>query len=233
MNATEYYQNVYSKIVYDGITGRIARRIHLILEKNPAAKDSIEQILEVGAGNGQHHQFVKNNYQKYFETDIKKTFLQKKDPKSNPTLGKVIQSKVDAENLTIFSDSVFDRVIATCLLIHLSAPELALQEWRRVTKSGGWISIYIPCEPGILLRIARHYTTVRKSKKLNRNHLSFHYREHISYFSRLNLLVAENFTNDSIKRIFFPFILPVWNLNLGVIYQIQVNKLNDSIKPRF
>jgi phosphatidylethanolamine/phosphatidyl-N-methylethanolamine N-methyltransferase len=224
MNSKEYYEDVYSKIVYAGATGLIAKSIHKVMEKLPIANHSLNQILELGAGHGQHLQFVKNDYKKYFETDIEKTFLPIRSLNLQKSQSEVVQHSIDAENLSIYGDSSFDRLIATCLLVHLSNPEVALGEWRRVVRNGGWISIYIPCEPGLFLRFARHFTTVRAAKKMNRNHLSFHYREHVSYFSRLNLLVVESFSKDLVQRRFFPFLIPAWNLNLGVIYQIRVDK---------
>ena len=228
----DYYDEFYEKLVYTGSVGIVSNLIHKILERTLDPDKDSNKVLEVGAGQGQHLKFVKK-YNEYFETDLQLSFLPKRetmkpldsslanDPLRVATIPKIIQGEVNAEQLSIYPDGYFDRVIATCLLVHLIDPEEALREWRRVLSVNGCLSIYLPCEPGILLRISRHFTTGRKAKKMGQNHLSFHYREHISYFSRLNLLILENFKDDNVKRNFFPFRLPFWNLNLGVIYQIQ------------
>jgi SAM-dependent methyltransferase len=235
----DYYENYYEKIVYTGSVGLVSRFIHKMLESNSRKDIELNRILEVGAGQGQHLDYVKKNFIEYFETDLEFDFLPtrinseiSKDSKLDSLeensdsldIAKVIQEEVSAENLLKYKDSYFDRVIATCLLVHLQNPEFALQEWRRVVADGGKISIYVPCEPGIMLRFSRHFTTVKKAKKLGKNHLSFHYREHVTYFSRLDLLIQENFLGDKVKRRFFPLFIPFWNFNLGVIYQIEIKK---------
>jgi hypothetical protein len=54
--------------------------------------------------------------------------------------------------------------------------------------------------------------------------MRFHYREHITFFSRIDMLIEEVFENDEITKRYWPFIIPSWNLNLGVVYQIRVFK---------
>lgn len=91
-------------------------------------------------------------------------------------------------------------------------------------ENGGAISFYVPCEPGLLLRFLRNITTVRKAKKININHLSFHYREHVNYFVRLNLLINEVFEDDKLEKVYWPFPFLSWNFNLGAFFFITVKK---------
>lgn len=87
------------------------------------------RIIELGAGQGFHSRFVMSQYSYYLLTDKRKRSLDK------ITLDSKIKSKVvNAENLSNFKDSTFDRLIATCLLAHLEKPEKALKEWKRVVK---------------------------------------------------------------------------------------------------
>jgi len=76
-----------------------------------------------------------------------------------------VQTVADAQVLP-FLDNSFGRVIATCLLLHLQEPELALLEWRRVTENNGLITILIPTEPGLLLRLSRALLTSPKARRL-------------------------------------------------------------------
>lgn len=89
---------------------------------------------------------------------------------------------------------------------------------------GGVISIYIPCEPGIVLRIARFFTTVRKSKKVGLNHKSILYREHRNIWILCDLLIREIFSDCIILSRRFPINKLSWNFNLFEIYQIKINE---------
>jgi len=107
----------------------------------------------------------------------------------------------------------------------LPEPENSLIEWRRVVRADGILSIYVPCEPGLLLRATRYLTTRAKAKRLGYDHLSLHYREHVTFFVRLNLLINEVFWDCRVRRIMYPFpFLPSWNFNLWAVYQIQLPK---------
>ena len=130
--------------------------MHRILEF-PFRKTYSATILELGAGEGFHRRFVTSGFQKYVETDISE-----RANTSGPS-EKITFRQENAEELT-FDDNTFERTIATCLIAHLDRPTEALGHWRRVTKNNGWISIYIPCEPGILLRCFRAIFLLPKSK---------------------------------------------------------------------
>lgn len=219
MSQDNYYSEHYREILNTGSVGFVSNIVHKILEPKPTT-EIFNKVLEVGSGHGQHLKFVKHQYSQYFETDFRKENLP--DRSSDP---KVISLEADATNLSAFTDSSIDRVIASCLIVHLADPEAALLEWRRVCVSGGGvISIYVACEPGILLRFLRRFTTVRKAKKFGLDHMRFHYREHITFFSRIDMLIEEVFEKDKINKKFWPFLLPLWNLNLGVVYQIRIFK---------
>ena len=114
-------------------------------------------------------------------------------------------------------------------MAHLYEPELAIAEVRRVTKVGGNITIYVPCEPGILLRCAQKIVTERKMKKLGiKNPRFLHFVEHRSNFLALDYFIREIMSDSKINRKFYPFRIPFMNLNLYVIYQISVSKKETS-----
>lgn len=201
--------------------GFVSKLIHKKLESR--AKNPIDSILEIWAGSGQHFEFVTQKFRTYFETDIRISNI----PNRPKQPGREIQVLgLDAANLQAIDDSSLDRLVASCLLIHLDRPEEALREWRRVAKNGGDISFYIPCEPGLFLRFLRILTTARKAKKEGVDHYSFHYREHLGYFVRLNHIAKEVFEYDSLERIYWPFPFLSWNLNLGAFYFVRVKKGN-------
>jgi len=218
MNIDEYYDSHYEEVINSGIVGRFSSQYHRLMERD-FQKQKFGEILEVGAGKGQHLNFVKCQFDKYFQTDIRVNSVN--TPNSDI---KTFWIKADAQDLTQFRDGLFERTIATCLVAHLSDPEKALKEWRRVTsKNSGVVSIYLPCEPSFLLRLAQSLSTRRKATKLGVDYLTMHYREHRNHYFYVKALINEIFQNDKIKVISFPFKFLPFDLKLYEIYQIELS----------
>ena len=136
----------------------------------------------------------------------------------DPRIEKEFKS-VDAQSLP-YGDNSHDRLIATCLLAHLSDPENALEEWKRVVRPGGAISIFVPCEPGFLLRITQMATTRRKQKSLGYNGRLLHYREHRNHYPGMMTFIKEIYGSDA-RVTNYPFPFLSWNFNLWSIVQVD------------
>jgi len=209
----DFYANYYSKIFRTGIVGKIANFVHWIMEFPFRNYHSFDTVLEVGAGDGQHAKFVKHKYKVYIETDIRISITQTRNTR--------VQKEIsDAENLENIKDNSIDRLIATCILVHLNDPEKALENWRRVVKKEGHLSIFVPSEPSILLRFFRFFVTSKKAKRLGLNHKSIHYREHRNMWIFCDLLIRETFQDSKIRSRRFPLKIFPWNLRLFDIYEI-------------
>lgn len=185
------------------------------------ANASYPKVLEIGAGQGQHLKHVKHQWDTYVETDIRLDTLVSTTLRRPPLKKNIVQQFADAENLEAFADESFDRVIVSCVLAHLKNPETALEEWRRVLVPGGVITIEIPSEPGMLLRLSRMIFTVPKAKRLGHDHLAFHYREHANHFPSMKMLVKHVFGGDEIKIYTYPIAGLSWNFSLWKIFQIK------------
>ena len=217
MDLDEYYKDHYENVINTGLIGRFASHYHRLMEKD-FQNQNFSNILEVGAGKGQHLEYVQCSYDLYSQTDIRNI-----PPSSNKVLDKTVFLQADAQALSEFQDDQFDRTIATCLLAHLPDPERALKEWRRVTsKKGGRISIYIPCEPSLLLRIGQRLSTRRKTRKLGINYESMHYREHRNHYYFLRTIIRDVFQEDIIKVLGFPTHRLPFDFKLYEIYQIEM-----------
>jgi ubiquinone/menaquinone biosynthesis C-methylase UbiE len=212
-----FYSSHYREIMGTGLISKVWAAIHKQMEK-PFKGGSFPNILEIGAGNGEHIPFVSCDYEKYFATDIRIDNLAN-IAKSDPRIRVEIQ---DAHQLNLPSDS-FDRIIVTCLLAHLERPEEAITELRRLVKKGnGFVTIYLPCEPGLFLRLVRYFSTHWKARRRGVSEISrLHYLEHRNYFLALDNLVKHEFRGAKIKSRFYPFFLLTWNSNLYRIYQIS------------
>ena len=100
-------------------------------------------------------------------------------------------------------------------------PEQALSELFRVLKKGGEATFFISCDPSLLVRAIRKITVARKSKKLGfQGYDLMIAREHRNQLSSLSEIIRYQFRSCKIKFSFFPFLLPIWNLNAYVIVKI-------------
>lgn len=219
-NVEVYYKEFYSKMMgheAGGILSFLWKYPHRLMER-PFKSNLNLSILELGYGEGEHIGFVRDDFSSYLATDI-----------DEERLGRVSQNvpknvsfkQCDAEKLP-FENQVFDRVIATCLLAHLSDPEGALREWRRVTKVGGHITVYIPCEPGFSLRLFRKLITAPKARKLGFEGFNLYIsRDHRNDAFRSLNIASEVFGEDKVKYVFRPFFIRSWYLNLFSLLQIR------------
>jgi SAM-dependent methyltransferase len=219
MDLQDFYDNYYRKLHYSGFMKKAHSFIHQEIERSFDKNQHFGVVLELGADLGQHLDFVNHTFDQYWQTDLR-DITKEQQFKSN----KISIFKLNAETLDEIKDKSVDRIIATCLLAHLNNPEQALNNWKRVMKQGGVISIYVPCEPGIFLRIARYFTTVRKSKKMGLDHKSILYREHRNIWILCDLLISEIFLGSTILKRRFPLRKLSWNFNLFEIYQITINE---------
>ena len=208
-----YYQKKYKEMIQEGSGKFFSDYVHRTMETQ-LPRDFYDVVLELGALNGFHKKFLKHRFNFYYETDIlinNTTEIEKN----------YIKKHQDAENLVDFKDNSIDRVIATCLLSHLKDPEKCLKEIKRVINNNGHITLWVSNDPSILLRF---FQIVFRRKSFKNNGLdydSIQYREHISYFSRLNFLIYDVFKDFKIKRKELPFKKLWYQLNFVTIYQIH------------
>lgn len=218
-NIGDYFGNAYQDVMYTGVIGLYSKFVHALMER-PFRNTKASAILEVGAGMGQHVPFVTSLYDSYTMTD-KDSFTSQQLNVADPRVSFVI---ADAQDLSGFESSAFDRLVATCLLAHLDQPEQALLEWRRVVKTGGHLTIYIPAEPGMLLRFLRFSVVAPKSRRNGQDHISIVCRDHRNHYPGMREMIRDIFRHDAIKRIRFPSRFLGWNFSLFEIYQIQISK---------
>jgi phosphatidylethanolamine/phosphatidyl-N-methylethanolamine N-methyltransferase len=224
MEADEYYSSNYSEICCTGAVGIVSRVIHHSIEtiglryfsRRFNQRIDLLKVLEVGAGGGQHSKYVRHKYAEMVQCDLRPENIP--GTSTNPRIQKD-ERIIDAQYLP-YADSSFDRVIATCLLAHLMDPEKALEEWKRVVRKGGVVSIYVPCEPGLILRISQAMTTRRKQKKVSVNAKLFHYREHRNHYPAMMTLIDHVFEED-VRVTNYPFPFLGWNFNLWSVIQVE------------
>ena len=215
------YQDYYRQLFYNvGITGYATKHIHKAIEKNIYSKFS--KVLEIGGGEGFHLEYITHSYGKYFLTDIDLRPLCD-HAKTIQRSGKLIHQFQDASKLT-YRNNQFDRVIFMCVLHHVSDVENSLKEARRVCKSGGLVSIYLPTDPGIFYRLMRKIFTASKARKLKINYEYINSLSHRNHFYSVINILKHEFKGDVIKFRRRPFLVPFYDLNLYYVIQVTIKK---------
>jgi len=224
ISADVYYESFYPLILRGGGVGAVAEWTHRSLEQFPRNwPNNFRKVVEIGAGNGEHFNYVKHGFQEYLETDMRIDVLRNGTQNRNSD-NRVLQLQLDANDLSQINSNSIDRLVATCVLVHLDNPVAVLTEIRRVLNDGGVASFYVPCEPGLVLRFLRYWTTARKGRKLGVDHLHFHYNEHKFHVLYIQEAMKGVFQSDEVKMTRHPFKYFSWNFNLWQIYQIRVKK---------
>ena len=197
---------------------------HENLEKTlPGKTKPIENILEIGPGVNPHLRFVRQKFQKYFFAE---TFDYAADYLTNKFADNecVEVDKYDGFSLN-YESSSFDRVIICHTLEHIPNPEKMLFEMDRVLKSGGILSISLPCDPGLLWRAGRCLTTARAAKKkLGFTKTEYYYvmsKEHINSINNLVALLSYHFS-EKLREYYLPFYIKSYDINL--VYNCHVLK---------
>ncbi|MCY4728387.1 class I SAM-dependent methyltransferase [Nocardioides sp. STR2] len=183
--------------------------------------------VEVGAGRFEHFPFVLHPRHHYVATDIRV-------PRDNVIYRSLVAGtgpaglefrQSDAMALD-FDDHSVDRVVATCLLIHLPDPYGAAQEWQRVCRPDGVIDMLVPCDPGVVSRGFRRVVSQRVARSQGvppEEYALVNAIEHLSPFNRvLKLTRAAVEPGRRLEVDYFPFTkVPSWNLNAFAILRIE------------
>ena len=212
--AAAYDENNYKEAC---LSIKILLRTHTLLERNFSRQDFFENVLEVGAGSGVHLGFVRHGFKKYVMSDAGREIL---DTIQVPAgiKGRVEIKQADATSLP-YKDNHFDRLIATHVLEHLQKPQKILQEWVRVLKPGGVLSLILPCDPGLLWRIGRLFGPRQRGEKSGLPYDYYMATEHINSIYNLVTIIDFLFPEKKARWWPLPFV-PLPGLNL--IYSVNI-----------
>lgn len=215
-SAEVFYNRFYESVTFGrGIGPKAIRRTHVSMEKDYAGA-SFEKCLELGAGKGQHLDFVKHDFKEFILLDIRKPELNSEREQDNR-----IHALVGNAELIPFPDGYFDRVISTCLLHHVEQPEAVVKELNRVLGGSGIATILLSCDPGLAVRTLRRITVARSSGKQGYSGYALMIaREHRNHVSSLLEIIKFTFRNRKVTIKYYPFALKSWNLNGYIIITI-------------
>jgi len=210
----------YEKLNYSGnLSSKVLAHSHVVLENAYNEKDHFSQVLEIGAGSGQHPLSVKHTFDKYMITDGNDRMLDQSRERFKGD-GRYDFQTEDARELS-FEDHTFDRVIATHVLEHLLNPHEILREWTRVIKPGGTLSLVLPCDPGFAWRFGRMIGVRKRAESAGLEYDYWMAREHVNSIFNLNTFI--NYYYKNVNATWWPMRVPIPDLNLIYAANIKID----------
>ena len=185
----DYYDfrtDVWTGNQYKGLYGKLVLHGHIKLENQFSKTDHFGKVLEVGCGSAEHINHIKHSYNEYHMTDSNEMYTTKlRENLSENFRKKTIIATENACKLS-YDDNTFDRLIATHVMEHLPFPHEVFDEWSRLLKPGGVMSILLPCDPGVLWRFGRMIRPGRKNSYSE----DYYYHMALENINPINNLVA-------------------------------------------
>ena len=143
--------------MYKGLNGFLMRYCHRKLECFKR-REKYSKVLEIGAGNIPHLDYLKHDYDEYFIAETSTYALEFCKEMKN-----VKAYSYDGVKLP-FENNFFDRIIIFHALEHINDPENFLFEMMGKLKNDGLISISLPTDPGLLWRSGKIFTKYHTAK---------------------------------------------------------------------
>ena len=215
----DFYENYYSQVFSkNGLSSLFNSFTHKALEFTVKSKKRME-ILEIGAGKGEHYKYVKKDFQNYTMLDLYPQPSNFADfPNANWFQADICDPKLELPQ--------YDRILVMCVFHHLSNPEIAMRNIKRFLKPGGTFSLFLPSDPGILNRVNRKLFVTPSARKAGFNEYEIvNAREHKNHYWGLKKELEHQFKEYKISRRYYPFGIPAGNLSLFSIWQIESKAL--------
>jgi len=192
-----------------GLSGFVLRTTHGLIEKDPRLSDHYSRVLELGVGTMAHFPSVRHGFDTYVASDH--------DPKVIDWLNsRRWDPRVEIRQLAgatlPFDNDSFDRVIATHVLEHIPDPVTVLEEWVRVLRPGGVLSLILPSDPGMAWRLGRSFGPRAKARATGLPYDYYMSVEHVNSIFNLRQILRHHFPNRRDR--WWPLRLPMPDINL-------------------
>jgi phosphatidylethanolamine/phosphatidyl-N-methylethanolamine N-methyltransferase len=223
----EFYDNYYSRVFSDkGLSSKFNSLTHKAMESKinrPYISEhfgSRYSILEIGAGKGEHFNYVKQSFDDYHMLDILPKPLGVEFAKTKWIQEDICNPKIDLGQ--------YDRIISMCVFHHLAEPVLAMENIKKSLKVGGIFSLFLPSDPGVLNRVVRKFFVTPTAKKLGfENYELLNAREHRNHYWGLKKELEHQFQEFEISKKYYPFRIPAGNLSLFSIWHFKKTSVHD------
>jgi len=248
--SSKYYEKKFESLTSKGLFGMVHNNMHRSLESRNKTEQHIDKVLELGSGNLRHLKYVRQTFNEYHNVDIRMNLMTQYSDKhkidltwsldhkhasflkcqENGDNSRIYFHEMSAHDLAYFPDSYFDRIVATCLIQHVTEVEKACTEWRRVVRPGGTLSLYIHSEPGMVLCSFRMMFLHKVQDDYGTKHIKFVETEHRYSFLFCKNLLKNVFSKDNIEFTSYPLRYLSWNFSFWKIARITINsKETESV----
>ena len=217
---SNWYKHEYESNSYGGATGIAQKLMHQSLEKSYSKETNFDRVLEIGGNAGEHLSYVKHQYAEYILSDLHDVLTDTQKAQ----LRTINITFVQADALALpWHDETFDRVLNTCVIHHVSDPELALSEIRRVLRPGGTADIFLTSDPGMAFRLARRVGPLRSANRRGLGDVKrlVAARDHRNHIGGLRVLLKHVFRNDTFTESTYPIPRMPWNLTLFHTFRVM------------
>jgi len=215
----DFYECSYSRFYYEGV-GKCGSNFYQRRIRAAIPPDSSGIVLELGSRNFELTKVVSsriNTAHLVLGLDLQAPQYGTENRDSHTELPlRALMANV--ENIPL-ANSTVDLVFHGCFLHHLERPLNALLEIRRVMRVGGLIIYYLPCHPGLLIRLWQRLFTQRHLTRVARESNFPEFRPqfieaaiHKGNYLGIRELIRMVHRNDEVKSSSFPFRIPSWNL---------------------
>lgn len=217
-----YKNNNYSKTTYSGFSKILYKINHKLLDFKVDEKYN-EHIVDVGGGAEQHLKYmnIKNikTYtiidSKIFRNEINK--LQKKF--KNIKIYFIDYKKIKY----IKKKKLYTRMVSSHTFEHFDDFEQNFLNLMPLMQLDSLISVALPCDPGLTWRFLQFFSYFNQKKTYGWKNLKQKdlddSRDHLT--SAQNILKILRYYFLNIKNIYFPFLLPIIEINIFLIMQIK------------
>lgn len=217
----ERFAGLYDQSNYTSpLQAFVMRAGHRLAERQFNSSDHFARVLEVGAGTGEHYQYVRHSTDEYIISDLDPNALAIAREKLSVGNRMKLRFDIHPAQQLHYPDQSVDRLIATHVLEHIYQPHLALKEWHRVIKKGGILSVLIPTDPGVAWRLGRHLGPRRQAIAQGIPYDYIMAREHVNACNSLIALMRHYFPGS--KEDWWPFPVPSIDMNLFFAFHATV-----------
>lgn len=217
------FSDLYDQTNYESaLQSGVMAASHRLLERDYGADFYFDRVLEVGAGTGEHFQFVRHGFGQYTLTDMDPKALAVASRKLAIEEPEAVRFEVQTGSALNYPDDHFDRLIAVHVLEHIYEPHHAIKEWRRVIRPGGVLSILIPTDPGLAWRLGRSLGPRRKALQRGVAYDYIMAREHVNPCHNL-IALLRHYCRGSKER-WWPLPLASIDVNLFFAFHAIVEK---------
>ncbi len=219
-----YKNNNYLKVTYSGISKLLYFFNHKLLDLNVPDFYN-EHIIEIGGGAVDHLKYMNSKSIKTY-TIVDSNIFKKKVIKLSYKYKNIKIKFLNYKKINILKNkSKYSRLIASHSFEHFENFERDFLKLMPIMKKKSILSIALPCDPGMSWRLLQFMSYFNQKKLYKWNNLREKdlddTRDHLTSVQSILKVLRYYFLN--FNKLFFPFFIPIIEINIFLILQIKMN----------